>query len=53
MVNFTDSGSEDLNFKWEFCLKLVKNGEAKMIKKNVLLTENSASESYLIQLFCM
>ena len=53
MVNSADSDSESLNLKWGFCLKLVRNGEAKVIKENVLLTENSASENHLTQSFCM
>ena len=53
MVNSADSNSESLNSKWEFCLKLVKNGKAKVIKKSVLLIKNSAFESHLTQSFCM
>ena len=53
VVNSADSDSESLNFKWKFCLKLIKNGEAKMIEKNVLLIENSVFKNYLTQSFCM
>ena len=48
MVNSADSDSENLNFKQKFCLKLIRNEEIKIIKKSVLLTENSVSESHLI-----
>ena len=47
MINSAGSDSENLNFKWEFCLKLTKNGKVKVIEKNALLIENSVSESYL------
>ena len=47
MINFTGSDLKNLNFKQEFCLKLVKNGKTKMIEKSVLLTENSAFENHL------
>ena len=53
VVNSAGSDSEDLNLKWGFCLELARNGEARVIKKNVLLAENSASESHLAQSFCM
>ena len=53
MVNSASSDSENLNFKQKFCSELVKNKETKVIKKNTLLTENSAFKSYLIQSFCM
>ena len=48
MINSADSDSESSNLKQGFCLKLAKNEETKMIKKNALLTENSAFESHLI-----
>ena len=47
MVNSAGSDSGKLNPKWGFCLELVRNEEAKVIEKNVLLIENSVFENHL------
>ena len=53
VINSAGSDSESLNPKQGFCLELTRNGEARVVKKGVLLAENSAPESYLAQSSCM
>jgi len=48
-IRFLNKDSEDLKFKHEFWLKLIKKNDARMIDNNVLLMTNLISESYLAQ----
>ncbi len=52
-VRFLSKDSEDLKFKREFWLELIKKSDVKVIDKDVLLIANSTLKSYLAQLSCM
>ncbi len=46
-IKFLNKDSENLKFKREFWLELIKKSDARMINDDVLLMMNSTSKSHL------